>query len=110
MKNNKNKNIKEEKEIKNSQITNKNEDKVEDINKDILKNMNNYSSRNKYEINLKKINLNKSNKFDNEIDLLLKNKRDLKKKLKDNQNEGFNSNWNHSANLKLNTHNKENMV
>ena len=109
MKNNKNKNIKEEKEIKNSQITNKNEDKVEDINKDILKNMNNYSSRNKYEINLKKINLNKSNKFDNEIDLLLKNKRDLKKKLKDNQNEGFNSNWNHSANLKLNTHNNENI-
>ena len=71
--------------------------------------MNNNSNKNKFELNLKKINLNKSNKFEKEINNLLKNRIDLTKKIKGNKNEVIYSNWNHSANLKLNTHNNENV-
>ena len=68
----------------------------------------NDNTKDKKENNIKKLNINTSNKFDKEINLLLKNRLDLTKKLKDNKNELFNSNWNHSANFKLNTHNNEN--
>ena len=41
---------------------------------------------------------------------MFKNNIELTKKAKDNKNEIFTSNWNHSSNYKLNTHNNENIL
>ena len=54
------------------------------------------------------LNINKNNKYEKEINMLLKSRIDLTKKIKGNKNEQISSNWNHSANFKLNTHNNEN--
>ena len=53
---------------------------------------------------LKNININRSNKFNKEINLLLKSRTDFSNKAKDNKIEGITSNWNHASNVKLNTH------
>ena len=51
-----------------------------------------------------------NNKFDNEINSLVKNRIDISNNLKENKNILFNSNWNHASNFKLNIHTNENIM
>ena len=56
-------------------------------------------------------NLNINNKKEKEINLLVKNRIDLTKTIKEaNNNEILGSNWNHSSTIKLNTYSNENIL
>ena len=70
--------------------------------------MNNKDINNNKDQNEKKLNF--TNKNEKEINILLKNRIDLTKKIKGTKNEIFGSNWNHSSNIKLNTHNNDNIL
>ena len=85
-----------------------NENKNEEKNNDKLNNIDENKDNiiiNKEEkvLILKNININRSNKFNKENNLLLKSRTDFSNKAKDNKIEGITSNWNHASNVKLNT-------
>ena len=70
-------------------------------------NENNLDNKGPFINNLSRIN---NNKFDNEINSLIKNKVDISNNIKENKNILFNSNWNHASNYKLNIHTNENIL